>query len=453
MKNIILLLAAFFFISNSKAQTNIDSLKLLLQQEKQDTGKVMLLTTLSHAYSSFKPDTAMLLALQALSLSQRIGFDKGHATSLTELGLAYYIEGKYPKATDIWLQALKLNEKINNLAGKARNLNAMGMICQVQGEYHQAIDYFVKAKTINEQIRNKREITINLNNLGNSYFSLKQFDSARFCAQQIYAISGKEAFSLMGYISSATGQNKLALDYYRLAIPSMYRLSNLFVQMAKLFESEGQLDSALLYANRAFEINKRTEALGQLSYASSFLSSFYENRGNVDSAFFYLKIARTTNDSVFSKENMNKLKSYGFDEKLRQIEMDAAQLKAAEERNHNLQYAAIAVALITFLILFFTLSRSIIVETKFIEFFGVLGLLALFEFINLFVHPYLSHVTNDSPVLMLLVLIGIGALLVPLHHRLEKWITKIMVEKNKKIRLEAAQKTIAKLGGEKIKDE
>lgn len=49
---------------------------------------------------------------------------------------------------------------------------------------------------------------------------------------------------------------------------------------------------------------------------------------------------------------------------------------------------------------------------------------------------------------MLLVLIAIGAMLVPLHHRLEKWMTKIMVEKNKKIRLAAAKKTIAKLEGE-----
>jgi len=72
-------------------------------------------------------------------------------------------------------------------------------------------------------------------------------------------------------------------------------------------------------------------------------------------------------------------------------------------------------------------------------------LLAVFEFINLFIHPYLSRATNDSPVLMLLVLIAIGALLIPLHHKLEKWITNVMTEKNKKIRLAAARKTIAKL--------
>ena len=101
--------------------------------------------------------------------------------------------------------------------------------------------------------------------------------------------------------------------------------------------------------------------------------------------------------------------------------------------------------MITFIILFFAFSRSVIVKSKFIEFFGVLGLLAVFEFINLFIHPYLLHFTNDSPVLMLLILIGIGALLVPLHHRLEKWMTKVMVEKNKKIRLASAKRTIEQL--------
>jgi len=49
---------------------------------------------------------------------------------------------------------------------------------------------------------------------------------------------------------------------------------------------------------------------------------------------------------------------------------------------------------------------------------------------------------------MLLVLIAIGAMLVPLHHKLEKWMTKVMLEKNKKIRLDAAKKTIANLEGE-----
>jgi hypothetical protein len=46
---------------------------------------------------------------------------------------------------------------------------------------------------------------------------------------------------------------------------------------------------------------------------------------------------------------------------------------------------------------------------------------------------------------MLLAMVCIAALLIPLHHKLEHWITHKMVEKNKKIRLAAAKKTIATL--------
>jgi hypothetical protein len=45
-------------------------------------------------------------------------------------------------------------------------------------------------------------------------------------------------------------------------------------------------------------------------------------------------------------------------------------------------------------------------------------------------------------------LVAIAALIVPLHHRLEHWTTKILVEKNKAIRLAKAKKTIQELEGD-----
>ena len=47
---------------------------------------------------------------------------------------------------------------------------------------------------------------------------------------------------------------------------------------------------------------------------------------------------------------------------------------------------------------------------------------------------------------MLIALVAIAALIVPLHHRLEKWTTSKLVEKNKAIRLASAKKTIEELG-------
>src|SRR6185369_2704340 len=103
---------------------------------------------------------------------------------------------------------------------------------------------------------------------------------------------------------------------------------------------------------------------------------------------------------------------------------------------------------IIFITLFLILSHSVIANQRLIKFFGIVGLLVLFEFINLFLHPYLGNITNHSPLLMLLIMVMIAALLVPVHHYMQKWVALKLVEKNKKIRLAAAKKTIAKLEGE-----
>ena len=84
-----------------------------------------------------------------------------------------------------------------------------------------------------------------------------------------------------------------------------------------------------------------------------------------------------------------------------------------------------------------------------IEFLGVVALLIVFEFLNLLLHPFLERVTHHSPVLMLLALVCIAALLVPLHHKIEHWATAKLVEKNKKIRLALAKKTIEQLEKDK----
>jgi len=57
----------------------------------------------------------------------------------------------------------------------------------------------------------------------------------------------------------------------------------------------------------------------------------------------------------------------------------------------------------------------------------------------------LVRLTLHSPALMLLALVCIAALLVPLHHKLEKWATHKLVEKNKAIRLAADGRTIEEL--------
>jgi len=82
--------------------------------------------------------------------------------------------------------------------------------------------------------------------------------------------------------------------------------------------------------------------------------------------------------------------------------------------------------------------------TRVIEIVGVIGLLIMFEFINLVIHPYLAEFTNESPLPMLLILVAIAAVIVPLHHRLEHWVKHKLVEKNQAIRLAKGKRTMEK---------
>ena len=155
-------------------------------------------------------------------------------------------------------------------------------------------------------------------------------------------------------------------------------------------------------------------------------------------------------DSIFSQGNLNKIQALDFSEQLRSIEEEGKKAAEAEQRRQNLQYALIALGIIGFIISFLLLSRRHITNPRVIRFFGVVALLVVFEFLNLLLHPFLERITHHSPLLMLLALVGIAALLVPLHHRLEKWTIYRLIEKNKQVRLAAAKKTIEQL--EKINE-
>ena len=463
MKRILVLLITvlFFFMTHVGAQTNqtdtIDSLKSLLSKAKQDTTRVLLLEKLNQLYILSKPDSAIIMALEGLRIARRIGFLKGEAISLHRMGTIYYSFNR-PKGMELLLQSIKINEKINNQDGLINNYNAIVMAYNALGDYRTALKYAFQAKALSEGNNNKRGLSLALLRLAGTYGLSGILDSSKFFAQQSHELATQiNAHRTMGYSLNTlgashleSGQNKLALEYFRLGAPELYKAGDLlgvsgsFLGMAKVFDKTAQIDSTLFYARKSLWVTKESRRLPNID-VSNFLYSIYKKKGNTDSALLYMEMAKTINDSLLSQEKVQQLQSLAFDEKLRQQEKASAELKVKQEREINLQYAAIVVGLIIFIILFVLVSQTIIVRQKFIEFLSILGLLALFEFLNLFMHPYLAHATNDSPLLMLAIMVMIAALLIPAHHKLEKWITKIMVEKNKKIRLEAAKNTIANL--------
>ncbi len=262
------------------------------------------------------------------------------------------------------------------------------------------------------------------------------------------------AFLQNGTAYAQLGENDLAEVYFKkaqaladsIATPLVILIFNTgyipYLLSTNQFEKTKQQSVHLLNIGKRMDNN-----IAKLS-AAGFLSQAYNKLHQSDSAFFYLSMESALKDSVFSQNNFNKIQSLAFNEQIRKIDEEAKQKVEEEQRHQNIQFSLIAFGIITFIVLFLLFSRSIITNTKLIEFLGVIALLIVFEFLNLLLHPFLERVTNHSPLLMLLALVCIAALLVPLHHRLEKWATNKLVLKNKQVRLAAAKKTIQQLSDE-----
>ncbi|MFA5245671.1 MAG: tetratricopeptide repeat protein, partial [Pedobacter sp.] len=291
MKKIFILLIFCFELTGLNAQiSNIDSLEAVLRNEKQDTTRALLLNDLAYAYSMSKPEKAAPLVFEALELSRRIGFVKGEAKSLNMVAGRYNAMGNTPKAMELLLQALKINEKNNYLDGLSNNLGIIGSMLHQMGDYRQALRYHFKSKAIREKLNNKQEICMALGAIGATYRSLNILDSARMFTQQAYDLARQinyprvmgTSLVRMGDIHAESGQNTLALEYYRLSIPPMIKtgagLSLTFLGMSRVFQKTGKLDSSLFYASQSMAITRKRGAL-VIPEQSALLYTIHKSKG------------------------------------------------------------------------------------------------------------------------------------------------------------------------------
>jgi hypothetical protein len=209
--------------------------------------------------------------------------------------------------------------------------------------------------------------------------------------------------------------------------------------------ASGKNEEAKNIALENLSVAKRAGITEGISAVAEILRKIYTHSMEKDSIIYYAQMQIDYKDSVSNQRKAAEFQNLTFSQQLREIDEQTKAEEAEVQRKENLQYALIALGVISFVLFFLLLSRSVITNVKVIGFLSVVALLIVFEFLNLFLHPLLERITDHSPVLMLLALVCIAALLVPLHHRLEKWALHRLVEKNKQIRLAAARKTIDKL--------
>ncbi|HET9487261.1 MAG TPA: tetratricopeptide repeat protein [Chryseosolibacter sp.] len=437
---------------------NIDSLKQILSSDIADTARILTLNNLGRNLPN--SDTTLALAEQAIVLSQKIGFIQGEAEAYNNIGYWFNQKGNYPRALDNYLKSIKLSETVNFEAGLKRSYNSISTVYLYLKDYNTSIRYARKARALSIKFKDLNTQALAASWLSKAFLELQRIDSSLKYAHESYDIAMrlKEPMPLyfatarLGEIHAVEGNHNLALEYLRLSLQfskedgRFFRIAAAHEQLASAFRDAALMDSCFWHAKESYTLSKENNLAASLLSSSLLLSQLHEGKDK-DESLRYLKVALAARDSLYNQEKNMEIQALNFNEALRQQEIQAAQVKAAEARKNNLQYAAIVFGLLFFVIAFLLVSHSVLANPTLIKFLGILALLVLFEFINLLMHPLLGDLTHHSPLWMLAIMVSIAALLIPLHHRLEKLVIGKLIEKNNRIKLAAAKKIIKSAEG------
>jgi len=317
--NVILCIIVLSYLSNyALAQdTKIDSLKGLIKTAKEDTIKVNILLDLSKRLYSVEPDESIRLGNQANDLAEKLGFKKGVAYALKNIGLAYYTKGKYSETLGYWQQSLKLFEVIGDPLGVSNLLNNIGAIYFNLGNDDQAIEYYLKSLKVSEQLGDKLRIASALTNIGTVYSNKPATHdlALKYCLRALKISEGLVDLEAIGTISVnigdiylSMGDNKNALFYLEKSLEA-YRKSSGDVAytlntMGKVYTTQGDFDLALQYQNDAYKYARNSDNKLEMARALLGLANTYKKKNNSTLALAYYTKAQTIAKEIGSNNEL-----------------------------------------------------------------------------------------------------------------------------------------------------
>ncbi|HEX7846994.1 MAG TPA: tetratricopeptide repeat protein [Chitinophagaceae bacterium] len=430
---------------------------------------------------------------QASSLIATLDNDSLKAEAHNGYGNVYVARNKKTLALIEYLNALRIAESTKQKIAKAeliRNcyLYLSSFYSGIE-EYDKAIDYYTLAYKQLDQIKQKNapyQRAIDMSNLGNLYAAKKNYDLAIDYYQRSIAIADSLKFStlkipayismlnqylemnqptkalefmnssageslkkfLMGFkfdgvvdnayaviyselgmLDSARTRFQNAMPYFEQQTSSNNRIS-FYAQLARFYKRTGEKDKAINYYLQVKELGEKNGSLDIVQRAAKHLDSLYGQMGNYQMASMYNGIYYQYKDSA---EKINKEKELAqveaADEQRRQARL-VAELEEKKRRRNNIQYMGITIGIALCFIALVVLGMFKVSATT-IKMIGFFAFIMFFEFIFLIFKKNIYSITHGEPWKDLLFMIGLAALLLPLHHWLEEKVIHYLTSHNR----------------------
>jgi tetratricopeptide (TPR) repeat protein len=412
-----------------------DSLVNLLSSETIDSNRVKIMWQAADIMSTYDPQTALTLAQQATDLADAINYIEGKSRSIGIIANTHFKIGNYPKALEYNLLKLRIEEQNKNPRSLTSVLMNIGLVHAFQGEYRDALEYYSKADSVSN-LYNVEDFRFHIAlNMGDTYDRLNILDSAYLFYSNSKRVAEKTgdgrnigmALVGLGHVYRKQKNYLLSLESYKESIPYVREaydddlLCEAHWGLALLYQQFNNIDSAKTHALAEYTIGKAGGFLSRQLESAKLLSGLYKSSKNIDSAFAYVSIEKELNDSVNSRNKIRESQILAMNEQIRQKTIEEERKKQDKERKNRLQLLFIGMFIPAFFLITLLVSR-IRLHIRAIKLLGILSLLFFFEYLTLLLHPTVAALTNHTPVIEILIFVGVAAILIPLHHKAEHWL-------------------------------
>lgn len=252
---------------------------------------------------------------KALTLYEQLGLKKYTGNSYIDIANVFLYEDDYTKALENFAKALKLYEEIKDDVGIAYCYTSIGSAYQVKGDLDKSLEYYQKALKLPYTNTDKNLAGNLAGNIGNLYFyQHKYMDAIEYFQVSLKILNetgGRNSIannlSTLGdcflAIARETPHNKGSKKTITIT-PEIYKYRPAVdISMGKAALLHAAFDSYQKGLTISREIN--SQRVMQSCYEG--LSETYRQSNNYKKALVYADSARMMKDSLFSKDNREKI--------------------------------------------------------------------------------------------------------------------------------------------------
>jgi signal transduction histidine kinase len=288
----------------------------------EDTTHVNLLNRMALSIRESDHMLAGQYAQDALEIAEKIGYQKGQAEALGNLGWVSYRKTDFVNTLHYSIEAMKIAEQIGYTTEMARSMNNIAAVSFEQKQSEKAVSEFKKALKLSYDSKDGKVIGRSLNNLAYVYLmSNLNIDSAEFYAVRAveYCETIKDnylvAFGLRtsGDVLVQRHKYEKALKLYQrgIALSEASRNNSMraatFHRIAKVYINLGRNDDAIQVLLRNADESRTLGYREELERTYKVLSELYHKLGQQDKAYKYLNQYTTLHDSIYTTQNSRQI--------------------------------------------------------------------------------------------------------------------------------------------------